>query len=115
MATSATYAETNESRLVFHLVDEGGTARTTRTIALPQVPDSQSIEDALSAFETFATKYTAATASDNNIFVQPANWRDDTGSTLGSVEDPWTTESIDFEVYQTQKTTYTVAPDDPEP
>ncbi len=114
MATSATYAETNESRLVFHLVDEGGTARTTRTISLPQVPGSDQIEDALDAFETFAAKYTAQ-ANDKNIFVQPANWRDDTGSTLGDVEDPYTTESIDFEVYQTQKTTYTVAPDEPEP
>lgn len=106
--------DTDEARLVFHLVDEGGTARTTRTIALPQYPGSDQIEDALDAYATFAAKYTSS-VNDKNILVQPSGWRDDTGSTLGDVEDPWTTESIDFEIYQTQKTTYSIAPDEPEP
>lgn len=102
MATTApTYTETNETRLIFQLSRDDETK--DRTIALPGVPNpSTGYADMIAAFNTFAAKMTTT----NNQFVQPASWRDDTGSTLSTDEDPWTTTGLSIEFYTVQKTRY---------
>lgn len=100
--TEPIYTETNETRLIFNLSRDDETKE--RTIAIPGVPDPNTgYTDMLAAFSAFAATMTSQT---KNQFVQPANWRDNTGSTASTTEDPWTTTGLSIEFYTVQKTRY---------
>lgn len=101
--TEPTYTETNETRLIFNLSRDDETKE--RTIAIPGVPDPNTgYTDMLAAFDLFATSITSSSL--RNQFVQPANWRDNTGSTASTTEAPWTTTGMSIEFYTVQKTRY---------
>lgn len=108
MAT--TYTETNETRLYFTFARNGETK--TRYIALPGVPDPEGERrtTVINNFNTFRTQVMddgEATAGSIENFIQPADWRDASGSSDVTVDDqPWTTTNVELEFYVVQKTRF---------
>lgn len=108
MAT--TYTESNETRLYFDFAR--GTSTATRYIAIPGIPAEDS-ERRTTVINNFRTLRSQLIDSDDGTvgilenFVQPANWRDATGSsTPNPDEEVWTTTDVQLEFYVVQKTRY---------
>lgn len=111
----STYVETAETRVIFKLQSElgAGTAFTDRTLTLPGQPSEET--EARSAwlancqkFRNFVLSHTllGATGSYTDEFVQPANWRDKSGSSV-STDSPYKTVDVEFELYTVQKQRFT--------
>lgn len=109
MTMATTYTESNETRLYFSFARNGETK--TRYIAIPGVPaeDSARRTTVLSNFRTFRSQL--IDNDDGTIgvlenFVQPADWRDNTGSSASDDGSAWTTTDVQLEFYTVQKTRY---------
>lgn len=109
MAT--TYDNSAETRLIFKL--ERGEDRTTRTISIPgAIANESNLSAVLTAWRSFRNSIlngssTTKFANYLTQFVQPTQWRDITGSTLSTEDDPpWTTYDVEIEFYTVEKTRY---------
>lgn len=107
----ATYSDQRETRLIFVLTRDEET--TTRTISIPGAIAEEDTQTAvLNAFKSFRTGVLTERTQDSvynpdlRQFVQPSNWRDDTGSSEVD-SDPWTTTDIELEFYKVTKERYT--------
>lgn len=109
MAT--TYTEQSETRLYFDFARGNETA--SRYLSLPGIPEEDSEERTtiINNFQTFRTQVMPGSISGIGViedFVQPANWRDLTGSGGSGVdEEQWTTTDVQLEFYTVQKTRIT--------
>lgn len=104
-----TYTESNETRLYFDFARNGDTK--TRYIALPGVPaeDSERRTTVINNFRTLRAQLMHNEEAGVGIledFVQPADWRDNTGSSEAGDGDPWQTTDVQLEFYVVQKTRY---------
>lgn len=104
-----TYTETSETRLYFEFTRNGETK--TRYIAIPGAPadDDERRTTIISNFNTFRTQLMHNEDAGIGIledFVQPADWRDSTGSSESGDGDPWTTTDVQMEFYVVQKTRF---------
>lgn len=104
-----TYTESNETRLYFDFTR--GNETKTRYISLPGVPaeDSPRRTTVINNFRTFRTQLMDDGDDQNSgfleNFVQPADWRDMTGSSEGE-STPWKTTNVEMEFYVVQKTRF---------
>lgn len=99
-----TYTETAETRFIFQLQSDNGTGTvfTTRTIAVPGQPP----ESAQTAFLAAVRTWRLELINDlMNTFVQPTNWRDNTGSSESEPPvTPYKTVGLEVELYTIQRT-----------
>lgn len=104
-----TYTESNETRLYFDFAR--GNETKTRFISLPGVPaeDGERRTTVISNFRTFRTQLLNLESGQQPLtnFVQPSDWRDNTGSSEGS-DNPqeWATTDVQLEFYVVQKTRF---------
>lgn len=108
MTMAQTYTEQSETRLYFDFERDGETK--SRYIALPGVPaeNSERRTTVINNFNTFRTQLIDNGDGSVGIlenFVQPADWRDSTGSS-GGTDNPWTTKDVQLEFYVVQKTRF---------
>lgn len=99
-----TYTETAETRFIFNLQSDNGTgtAFTTRTIAVPGQPPERAQTDFLAALRTWRTELLGNSL---NTFIQPSNWRDNTGSSESEPPvAPYKTVGLEVELYTVQRT-----------
>lgn len=106
----ATATNTNETRLIFKLRDADGNAKE-RTIAIPgKVATPENLSNVLVAYGKFRNHVLNSTITtgdyDLRQFVQPSNWRDETGSTTTTDLAIYTTEDVEIEFYTVEKTRY---------
>lgn len=106
-----TYTESNETRLYFDFARGGETK--TRYIAIPGVPaeDSARRTTVINNFRTFRTQLMddgddSSLGSALENFVQPADWRDETGASAEAESTPWKTTDVQLEFYVVQKTRF---------
>lgn len=102
-----TYTQTRETNAVFTLQSERGTgsAITTRRLTLPTAPSNEDEQATLlSKFGDFRTMVLKQLPE----FVQPASWRDSTGSDIDEDQsaEPYRTINIGLETVITDKTTW---------
>lgn len=99
MAT--TTATTHETRIYFTL--QSASSVVTRYITLPGMPSGTDYTTVTANFKKFRT----FVLSELNTFIQPSNWRDDTGSTDASDDqEPYTTTDVQLEFYSVEKVRY---------
>lgn len=104
-----TYTESNETRLYFDFAR--GNETKTRFISLPGVPaeDGERRTTVINNFKTFRTQLLDVEGALNPLqnFVQPSDWRDNTGSSEAS-DNPqeWATTDVQLEFYVVQKTRF---------
>lgn len=96
---AATFTETAETRLYFNFMRGDETA--SRYLSIPGMP----IETTSTVLQNFY-KFRTYVLANMNQFVQPATWRDSTGSSSEDVETPWTTSDVQLEFYKVSRTRY---------
>lgn len=114
----STYVETAETKVIFKLQSENGTgtAFTDRTLTLPGQPSTDTEARAAwlekcKNFRLLATSNTFVISEEHglklNQIVQPANWRDQSGSSQSDTAAPYKTIDVEFELYTVQKQRFT--------
>ena len=106
---------TDETRFIFVLQNEDG-EKTERTLATPYALEgatpSSDFVTKFTAFRNSLLNNTTAMEQVLHKFIQPANWRDNTGSTGAAATDPpvppWETVDLQVEFYTVTKKRYTV-------
>lgn len=106
----ATQSNTQETRLIFKLRDADGNTKE-RTIAIPGKVATPSTQAAvLTAYGAFREHILRETPEQDDFdfrqFVQPSNWRDETGSNTTTDLATYTTEDVEIEFYTVEKTRY---------
>lgn len=100
-----TYQETQETRFIFQLQSENGTGTELkeRTITVPGQPTESTQAAFLAAVKVWRNELINS-GTYSPTFIQPTNWRDNTGSSSSTTEDPYRTVGLEVELYTVQKT-----------
>lgn len=110
-----TATQTRETNAVFTLQSENGTGSsiTTRRLSLPGAPASDGEQEALTA--AFAS-FRQMVLNEQPNLIQPANWRDSTGSEVEAADstEPYRTINIGLEYVITDKVAWDGSDFDPE-
>ena len=102
-----TYNETAETRFIFHLQSDNGTGTvfTTRTIAVPGQPTESAQTAFLNEVRLWRTDLIGTYSDSLALFIQPTNWRDNTGSSESDPPvAPYKTVGLEVELYTIQRT-----------